>query len=372
MTWPLADFPTLQAVLQEGSHRQLHTGVQLYVSLRGNPVLDCGFGTADRDRRLDEHARMLWRSAGKPLTAVLIMQQMERGHLSLQSTLGELLPVSLTTDKSLVTIEQLLTHTAGFPTVETGWPAASWSQSVHAILQSPRQLPLGTAAYHPLSSWFLLGEILCRLKPEYAGFADLLQAELLSPLQMSQTSCGSGSERTQQDDRPVPVLYDRDRGQLVESVFNAPEFRSRPSPGGSLRGPVRELGLFYEMLCRDGRLTDGTAFLQPETVAQMTQRWRTGQFDQTFQHVIDFGLGVIVDSSQHGPDTVPYGFGRCCSPSTFGHGGSQCSMGFCDPEQGLVVVWAANGFCGEGQHQRRNRAINEAIYRDLLGITPQD
>ncbi len=45
-------------------------------------------------------------------------------------------------------------------------------------------------------------------------------------------------------------------------------------------------------------------------------------------------------------------------------------MGFCDPDTKLVVAWAANGFCGEGQHQRRNRAINEAVYQDL-GLTQQ-
>ncbi|MCA9060369.1 MAG: serine hydrolase, partial [Planctomycetaceae bacterium] len=75
--------------------------------------------------------------------------------------------------------------------------------------------------------------------------------------------------------------------------------------------------------------------------------------------------GVIVDSNHHGRETVPYGFGRRCSDRTFGHGGAQCAIGFCDPARQLVVAWSANGFCGEGQHQRRNRAINDAIYADL-------
>jgi len=69
--------------------------------------------------------------------------------------------------------------------------------------------------------------------------------------------------------------------------------------------------------------------------------------------------------ARYGPDTVPYGYGPHCSPRTFGHGGSQCSIGFCDPEHCLVVAWVCNGRCGEGRHQRRNRAINTAIYEDL-------
>jgi CubicO group peptidase (beta-lactamase class C family) len=119
------------------------------------------------------------------------------------------------------------------------------------------------------------------------------------------------------------------------------------------------------MFLRQGRLPDGTRLTSADTVSLMVSRHRTGQFDLTLQHIIDFGLGVIINSNQYGADTVPYGFGKYCSPNTFGHGGSQCSIGFCDPERELVVAWAANGFCGEGQHQRRNRAINEAIYRDL-------
>jgi CubicO group peptidase (beta-lactamase class C family) len=87
--------------------------------------------------------------------------------------------------------------------------------------------------------------------------------------------------------------------------------------------------------------------------------------DRTFQHVVDFGLGFLVDSNRYGANTVPYGFGLHCSPRTFGHGGAQSSMGFADPEHGLVVAWAANALIGEPRHNARNRAINTAIYEDL-------
>ena len=101
------------------------------------------------------------------------------------------------------------------------------------------------------------------------------------------------------------------------------------------------------------------------TSAALTEPQRVGKFDQTLGHLVDFGLGFLLDSNQYGPDTVPYGYGRYCSPRTFGHGGSQCSQGYCDPEHGLVVAYIYNGRPGEGQHQRRVRALNDAIYRDL-------
>ena len=94
-------------------------------------------------------------------------------------------------------------------------------------------------------------------------------------------------------------------------------------------------------------------------------RFRFGMFDETFRHVMDWGLGFIVDSKRYGPETVPYGFGPHASSRTFGHGGAESSIGFADPEAGLVVAWVANGMPGEARHNRRNRAINAAIYEDL-------
>merc|ERR1711916_291329 len=78
----------------------------------------------------------------------------------------------------------------------------------------------------------------------------------------------------------------------------------------------------------NGGSLDGTRILQSETVDLMTSRQRVGAFDQTLQHVVDFGLGVIVDSNRYGAETVPYGYSRYCSERTFGHGGSQSSIGF--------------------------------------------
>jgi len=113
---------------------------------------------------------------------------------------------------------------------------------------------------------------------------------------------------------------------------------------------------------------DAGRVLEPETVVVMTSPQRVGLNDRTFQHRLDWGLGFIVNSNHYGLQTVPYGFGLHASPRAFGHGGAQSSIGFADPECGLTVAWHLNGQCGEPRHQRRNRALNTAIYEDL-GIT---
>ncbi len=364
------EFPLITSAIQDGIDRQLHTGVQIYVSLDSAVVVDSAIGEAAPGRAMTATTLMPWRSAGKPLTACLVMQCIEMHRLDFSTRMAELLHEFSDTDKADVTIFDLLTHQSGFPQSETGWPVNDWDESIRRILNTPRQLETGTAAYHPQSSWFLLGEILRRLDSSGspARFSEILQSRLLNPLSMNNTTCAFEAESVTSLAALLPIVYERDKGQLVESNFGGAPWITQPSPGASLRGPMRELGRFYEMLQRGGQSQSGLQLVSTATIQQTTARHRAGKFDETFQHTVDFGLGVLCNSNRYGVETVPYGFGRYCSESTYGHGGSQCSMGFCDPERQLVVAWSANGFCGEAQHQRRNRMINNAIYQDL-GLT---
>jgi CubicO group peptidase (beta-lactamase class C family) len=357
-------FPQVFAAIQEGIDRRLHTGVQIYISQRSQVLLNTGFGEAAPDISMNSNVIMPWRSAGKPMTAVLILKACEAGLLSLQARLEELVPEARDSDKSAVRVIDLLTHSGGFPQTDTGWPYADWAASVQATLQGPRQFETGSAAYHPQSSWFLLGEIARRCF-QATTFSDVLSSHLLNPLGLSEVWCGVPADIVSREASKFPALYEREQGALVNSVYTDSLWLTTPSPGGNLRGPIQELGRFYEMLLREGMDQFGRAYLTPDSVRNMTRVHRAGMFDQTLQHVIDFGLGIICNSNRHGIETVPYGFGRFAGDSAFGHGGSQCSMAFCDPGHDLVVGWVANGFCGEGQHQRRNRRINEAVYLDL-------
>ncbi len=368
--FPWTELPAVVSGIQDGIDRRLHTGLQLYVSLDSAVVVDAAIGEAAPGCTMTASALMPWRSAGKPLTAFLVMQHLETHRLKLSMRVAELLHEFRDSDKADVTVIDLLTHQSGFPQSETGWPLNDWDESIRRILNTPRHVEIGTAAYDPQSSWFLLGEILRRLESSGSAscFSEILQRRLLNPLRMSNTTCAFEAESLTSLAGLLPVVYERDKGQLVESRYGHVPWITRPSPGASLRGPVRELGLFYEMLQRGGKSESGQQLVSTATIQQMTARHRVGKFDQTLQHTVDFGLGVLCNSNQYGIETVPYGFGQYCSESTYGHGGSQCAMGFCDPERRLVVAWSANGFCGEGQHQRRNRMINNAIYEDL-GLT---
>ena len=337
--------------------------MQIYVSVAGQCLLNAGFGMAAVKQPMTESTMMLWRSAGKPLTSAVILKLCEQGRARLDTTLADVIPTTRGLVISEVTIRQLLSHTSGLPLIETGWPHCTWNDTLARIYRVGAIEP--GSAYQPQSTWFLLGEILQRLDSGQRSFNTILTEDLLAPIGIGDVWCGLAEDHATTLTGRLPEFTVTERGDLDTSDYSVEPWLTRPSPGVNLRGPVRELGRFYEMLLNKGMNPLGQTVLQSETVANMTSSHRTGMFDDTMQHVVDLGLGLFLDSNRYGENSVPYGFGKYCSPDTFGHGGAQCAMAFCDPGHKLVVAWAANGLCREPQHQRRNRAINEAIYEDL-------
>ncbi|MDQ3815039.1 MAG: beta-lactamase family protein, partial [Armatimonadota bacterium] len=260
-------------------------------------------------------------------------------------------------------LRHILTHTTGWRLVEAD--AISREAIIAALCDAelePGWLPGQQAAYQVAAGWHLLGEVIRRITGR--PFERYVREAIFEPLGMRDSWISLTPEQQRAYGDRLGVMHSREEGSLRLIPWTYDEENAPPKPGGSGYGPIRELGRFYEMLLLRGQRGEAR-ILSPQTVEALTARHRVGMFDHTFEHIIDWGLGFVSDSKQYGVNTVPYGFGPHCSPRTFGHGGSQCAMGFCDPEHELVVAWVCNGRPGEGRHQRRNRAINAAIYEDL-------
>ncbi len=223
-------------------------------------------------------------------------------------------------------------------------------------------IPGEKAGYHVATSWFILGEIVRRV--DGRGYSQYVRDEICVPLGMGDTWVGMPRAEFDAYGSRIGRMYLTERGACTPRPWHTPEFCCWVSPGGGGFGPIRELGRFYEALLAGG-VNDSGRILQPETVDLFTRRHRIGIFDETFQHKIDWGLGLIVNSVQYGPQTVPYSFGLYAAPTTFGHGGFQSSCGMADPQNHLVVAVVLNGTPGEARHSKRIRLINSAIYEDL-------
>jgi CubicO group peptidase (beta-lactamase class C family) len=162
----------------------------------------------------------------------------------------------------------------------------------------------------------------------------------------------------------IGIMQNTDPAFKAQHNWDTPEVAALCRPGGNGRGPMRELVRFYQMLLNGGSL-DGAKIISPQTVEAMTARHRVGMFDLTFKHVMDWGLGFIVNNNQYGIDTVRYGYGPKASWRTYGHSGHRSSVAFADPKRGLAAAIVFNGTPGEEAHDRRVRAVLTALYEDL-------
>ncbi len=354
--------PRTEAILRRGIADGLHLGAQMYVSWRGKQVASLAVGERGAGEPMTEDTLLLWLSAGKPLTAIAVARQVETGALSLDDPVGRHIPEFAAAGKEGITVRHLLTHTSGFSPPDPLPERSDWSEILAAICAAPVDsgaAPGTVAAYQPQAGWYVLAEIVQRLTGR--PFAEHLRESVLLPFGMSETWVGMPEDQYRNYGPRIGTTHITFPGPPVpHPLWDSLEACRACRPGGNARGPVADLGRFYE-----GLLAGGRSVIRESTVREFTRRHRAGLFDGTFRHIVDFGLGFILNSGAHGLSTVPYGYGDFAGPDTFGHSGSQCSCAFADPGTGLVVAWCCNGQPGEVRHQRRQRALNSAIHQDL-------
>ena len=145
--------------------------------------------------------------------------------------------------------------------------------------------------------------------------------------------------------------------------YNTDEYLCAISPGNTCRGPARDLGRVYEALLGGGAIGDARV-LQPTTVEAMIACHRRGLVDQTFAgsgarphpkwgHEYPWGLGVALDGNGD--------VGSRGSSRVFGCSGAFSSVGFADPENGLVCVIVTNGLIQLLRNEDRLAAVSDAV-----------
>ena len=364
----LNELPRTTAALEQGMRDGLHIGAQVYVSHLSRVVADFALGESRRGVGMTRDTVMLWLSCTKPIGSVAIAQQWERGRLTLDDPVAKHIPEFGQNGKEGITIRHILTHTAGIRWIDTGWPDAPWEQIISRIcgMRIERDwVPGKKAGYSAYVSWFVLGEIVRRL--DGRDYASYVRQELFEPLGMNDSWIAMPVEVYRGYGTRLGIMQKSEGGEGSDAGLDSEAACTHARPSGSGHGPIRELGRFYEMLLAGGQL-NGRRIISPQTVEAMVARHRVGMYDHTFRHVMDWGLGFVLNSNQYGAETVPYGYGSFASGRTYGHGGSQSSSAFADPENGLVVALVCNGMPGEPAHDRRMRAVHAAIYQDLYLI----
>ncbi len=156
------------APLLSGFQADVPGGVVL-VAKHGKVILRKAFGTAQMEYGIPMKPEMVFNIASitKQFTAVCILQLVEQGKLSLQDTLTKFYP-DWTLNGQQVTIEQLLTHTAGIPdsppdkliALQGRRGNVNPSEVIAAIENLPLQYAPGSKWRYSNNGYMLLGMII--------------------------------------------------------------------------------------------------------------------------------------------------------------------------------------------------------------------
>jgi CubicO group peptidase (beta-lactamase class C family) len=309
-------------------------------------------------------------SATKAITSAAAWLLMQEGLLDASERVADIVPEFGSNGKNGVSVEQLFTHTAGFP--QAPYPPQEWHDRA-ARLERFRRWRLNWAPgsrfeYHPTSSMWVIAEIVERRSG--TTLREFVRARIAQPLQLEDlhlglppslhhrladvVHVGELPSRAERDELGWPEIPETEVTEEAIEGFNEAAVREAGVPGGGAVMTAADLALFYQGLL--AALRGDSEVWRSETIRAALEV-RTGDLiDPIFGKRVHRGLGVVIAGDG---DRVFRGFGRTGSPRMFGHNGAGGQIGWADPVSGISLGYCTNGFDRHPLRQaRRGVAIS--------------
>jgi len=293
-------------------------------------------------------------SSTKAITSAAAWLVIQDGKLDISQRVAELIPEFAANGKQDIRIEQLFTHTAGFP--HAPFRPTDWLDKERRIQRFSEWTlnwePGSRFEYHPTSSMWVIAELIERLTDQ--SFAEFVREKIAFPLGLPDLWLGCPDDQHNRiaDIRHVgdPLTSDDYKAlglpappvtEVTEEVlqnFNKAENRRVPVPGGGGIMSAAELALFYQGLL--GYNDSGDKIWQDQTL-EFALEVRTKDLTNLLNGVtVNRALGVVVSGDEKRNFR---GFGHLNSPDAFGHGGAGGQLGWVDPQTGISLGYCTNG-----------------------------
>ncbi len=329
--------------------------VQIAVARQGKIAGMRAFGSAVQGGRIapatDDTLYVIF-SCTKALVAAAIWLLFEKSLLRLDERVADIIPEFGTNGKEIVTVEQVLLHTAGFPYAP--FPLEHYGNRAKMLEDfTSWQLewePGSRWEYHPWSAHWVLTEIIFRRTgSDYRRF---IRERITGPLELDDIFIGLPPD---ENARVADVCYigvpveppDGWRGVPPEHILevNTRALREVGFPGGGGIANAASLAVFYQALINGGQGANGRRILEPESIAFGTTVRTTERHTDAILNIlfpVNRGLSIQVA----GDDGAGFmrGFGKAVSPRAFGHAGAGGQVAWGDPETGISVCELTNGF----------------------------
>lgn len=334
------------------ARRDVEEGVlpscQFAVARDGELVVSRTFGDAD-----DVTAYIIF-SCTKALVAATAWLLIGEGRLDPSAKVADVVPEFATNGKDVVTVEQVMLHTCGFPYAPM--PPSTWNDRAQRLARfSQWRLnwePGSAFEYHPTSAHWVLAELIERLAGD--DFRTVVRRRVTEPLGLP--GFRLGVEPQHQDgiavlsevgEPPAPDELEAALGvrslPVTEATgaalrqFNDPDARRAGVPGGGGVARAADVALFYQaLLSNPGGLWDA------DVLADTTSNVRNHFIDPFVGVPANRTLGLVV-AGDDGNSHLRMNFGRTVSPRAFGHAGAGGQIAWADPATGLSFCYVTNG-----------------------------
>lgn len=297
-------------------------GAVILVARKGKIVLHEAVGMRDKDQGLPMERSTMFRMASntKPVVATAIGQLVEEGRLNYTDLVHKHIPEWDNYQAGFITIGHLLSHSSGLrisslflqplgdnPTLQS---EVSRFGAIGAVVPPGTTYSYNNPGYNTLGALVEIasGELL----------EDRLQATIYEPLGMVDSyNHQVGHEMDGKIERMSAVYYEQD---------NAGEW----VPGGTPGGPVS-----YPFARASGGMVS-TAL----DYAIFCQMFLNGGVYNGFRHLAQETLELMTSPKIHiggeGEDASYYGYGWRLADGTYGHGGSDGTNAWIDPQREII------------------------------------
>jgi CubicO group peptidase (beta-lactamase class C family) len=269
--------------------------------------------------------------------------------------------------KGDITLHQVLTHQAGYPSARPG--AEVWSD--HALLRRRvcdfelEWWPGSRVHYHGASAHWTCAVLIEAVTGR--DYREFIRTEVLDPLGLDDIYVGVPADvqnrcadmHAIEDGRLVGL--GSKPGASLDERQNEAAFRAAGVPGGGGYATAAALTAFYQMLVAGGTL-NGTRLFSPRLIQFVTRNQVGDRVDESFGIPMHRALGPHV----RGTTTHIRGLGSIATPGTFGHGGAGSSYSWADPESGLSFTYLTNGRNEEPWHTRRLDQVSTLAHAALV------
>jgi CubicO group peptidase (beta-lactamase class C family) len=342
----------LDALIQSHIDQGRYAGAQIALARHGKLALTRTYGNARTQGETlaaTNDTLFLLFSQTKVLTSSAVWALIEAGELSFMDRIADHLPEFAVHGKADITLQQVMTHQAGFPSGDV--TQATWTD--HALMRrqvcdfSLEWTPGSRLQYHPRAAHLVQAMVIEAVTGQ--DYRDVIRERVIEPLGLGKDIFVGVPEA--QQDRCADTYGPEPRD-------NSAAFRASGLPSGGGFATAKGMAAFYQMLGHGGRLNNVRLF-SPRLIAYVS-RSHTGESPDHAMNGIPMhrGLGPHV----RGESDSIRGLGTIGAPATFGHGGVGSSYSWADPTSGVSFTYLTNFVSPDPWHSARLDRVANLVH----------